>query len=166
MKYLLTSGRTIKPADYESIKVEYTQEFDTEIQPDINESYKLVEDFVLKKLEAAYIGHEKFMEDLIKKAKQAENTRRKKGITTPPQQKKVNVEPKQTQKNPWSNYKKQPCKPDEEGWAFAKLVPADLVVELDEAYEKTGRLEWTKIGDMEYKLSGTKLNLVNRRPIQ
>ena len=167
MKYQLTVGRTIKPANFESIKVECTQEFDTEDKPDLNKSYKLVEDFVLAKLEEAYIGHEVFMENLIKKAEKAEKARvNKENTTSQPPKKKTVTKPPQTTKPIWTNYSKQPCKPGEEGWAFANMVKDDILNILDYEHEQTGKAEWMKIGNMEYKLSGSKMQLVNRRPIE
>jgi len=78
---------------------------------------------------------------------------KKKTLGTPSQQGK-NVPPI----NPWTNYNKQPSKPGQEGWAFAKFLPEELIVKLD--------LRYQKIGNMEYRLSGRNNTLVNRRPIQ
>jgi hypothetical protein len=70
---------------------------------------------------------------------------------------------------PWKKYRsKENCEPGEAGWTFRyvydtnRTVPGAevLVSQLDPEGKK-----WIRIGDMQYRLSGHGLSLIQRRPV-
>ena len=63
----------------------------------------------------------------------------------------------------WKNFKtKESCKPGEAGWNFKNVKGIE---ELVKALDPSGKT-WTTIEGMQYKLSGSNLGLVTRKPIK
>ena len=64
---------------------------------------------------------------------------------------------------PWKSFKsKELCKPKEPGWTFKDADGAEKLVNLLDPQGKT----WNTIGDMQYRLSGRNLSLIQRRPVK
>ena len=127
MRYTLTYGRKVNPAQYETLHVEISQEFNDEETP--NEAgYRKVRAFVLKKIEEELAAYPKT------EATEAPAT------------------PESTSKSeplfysifglsdlPWKSYRtREACKPGEEGWIFSNSQGAEELVEVinreDSAY--------------------------------
>jgi hypothetical protein len=73
------------------------------------------------------------------------------------------IEPHSFENLPWKTFQtKQLCKPGEGGWTFRDAPRAE---ELVDQLDKSGT-SWTAINDMEYRLSGRELSLIQRRPVK
>lgn len=166
MRFTVTYGRTVQPAEYESIHQEHTQDFDTD---DVSweEAYATVRSFVLGKLEAdlASSGFKGVMPWVSPEEHGVAVARAK----TPETPQAIASKPS-FEGLPWVTFRsKEPCQPGEAGWTFRNVYDSDrtvpgaeaLVAQLDPEGKK-----WTRIGEMEYRLSGEGLALIQRRPVK
>lgn len=148
-------SRTVNLGNFNSLKITVREQFD-EDRYSKSEALAIVRSFVLKSLddEVLQLEAEKQPVDPTRTEKMLP-LKQKKNVTVP--QSHVNDKPI------WTAYNKQPSKPGTEGWAFANKVDPLLIQDLDE-YAPRGH--WFRINNMEYRLSGNNLNLVNRRPLK
>jgi hypothetical protein len=110
LKYEVTYSRTVRPVEFESIRIELSKEFDEEEVP-LEAGFFEVRGFVLKKIEEDLAAH---VEEEAPKAK-----------LRPKGDKPLFYEMPKLASLPWMKKDKEPSKPGEWGWIFTNVESAE-----------------------------------------